>query len=245
MAWAKDTQIKAWSFSRYSTYKQCPLKAKLLYIDKLKEPGSPAMDRGSAIHKLAENYMKGTIGKLPAELKLFGTFMKKMKALFKKAPDTITVEETWAHRRDWTRTTWDDWNGCWLRVKLDVAHVEDNTVYVTDFKTGKFSPQYNLADYVEQLDLYATAALVVYADRGPSLRIVPRLLYLDHDITYPSVGEEKFYTPADLPRLKKEWEKRTKPMLSDKQFAPKPNQFCRSCHFRKDNKANGGGQCKY
>jgi len=53
---------------------------------------------------------------------------------------------------------------------------------------------------------------------------------------------------ADLPRLKKEWVARTKAMLNDKKFAPKPNRFCGFCHFRKDNVAQaitGGGRCQY
>ena len=36
-------KITAWSFSRYNLYQQCPGKAKLMYIDKLKEPTSDAM----------------------------------------------------------------------------------------------------------------------------------------------------------------------------------------------------------
>ena len=51
----KPTTIQGpWSYSRLTTWEQCPLKAKLKYIDGLKEPGSPAMDRGTAIHKDAE-----------------------------------------------------------------------------------------------------------------------------------------------------------------------------------------------
>ena len=51
-------RITSWSFSRWSCYSSCPYKAKLKFIDKLKEPGSPQMDRGTVIHELAEHYVK-------------------------------------------------------------------------------------------------------------------------------------------------------------------------------------------
>lgn len=245
MAWAKDTQIKAWSFSRYSTYTKCPLSAKLAYLDKIKQPQSEPMRRGDEIHKMAEAFVKGKIKKLPDELSFFPNFFAKMRKLYKKDPGVVVVEETWTFRRDWTRTVWNDWNGAWLRVKLDCAWMDETTVRIVDFKTGKFSPQYGLDQYLEQVDLYAMAALIVYADVGPELRVIPSLYYLDHEIIFPEPGAEKVYAPSDLPSLKKTWEKRTKPMLADKQFAAKPNSLCGWCHYRAANKENGGGQCRF
>lgn len=241
MAWAKPTTITAWSFSRWNTYNQCPYKARLLYIDKLKQPSSPAMDRGTAIHKLAENYTKGLIRNAPKELGSFAPEFKELRGMYSKSKDMISVEETWAFRKDWSITRWDDWNGCWLRVKLDMAHRVDNRAIVTDVKTGKFS-SWNLSDYTLQIELYALSGLVVYAN-VPNLEVAGRLLYVDHGITYPEPGstDEIVYTKKDLPRLKKEWLARVKPMLSDKTFKPKPNNFCGSCHFRKSN----NGPCQY
>lgn len=239
MAWAKETQIKAWSFSRYNLYKQCPLKLKLSAIDKIKEPKSAPMERGTAIHKLAEDYLKGVTRTVPKELKLVSDELKRLRAIVKKEP-AAKVEDTWAFRSDWTQTRWDDWSGCWVRIKLDVSHPEDNVITVTDWKTGKFR-QDNLQEYLEQLDLYGLSALLVYAGR-PGLVVRPRLVYTDFPVVHPSPVD---YTPKDLPKLKKTWIARTRPMLNDKVFAPKPNQYCYSCYFRKDNKAAGGGQCPY
>lgn len=246
MAWSKPTTITSWSFSRYSQYKKCPLAAKFAFIDKIQQPQNDAMKRGDAIHKMAEAYVKGVTRALPVELKKFTKLFKDLKARLKKRPETITVEETWAFRKDWSRTVWNDWTGCWVRIKLDVAWVDETTVFVNDYKTGKFNPQFGLDDYLEQLELYAAAALIIYADRGPNLKVIPSLHYLDHGITYPPEGEEKVYTPKDLPALKKQWEKRTKPMLNDKTFAPKPNRLCGWCFYGQDGKAKGGpGLCKF
>lgn len=250
MAWAKPTTITAWSFSRWKTYDQCPLKCKLENIDKIKEPIDPngPMERGNQIHKLAEAFIKGEGSELPDELGYFPNFFVKMRNLYAKQRANIAVEDTWAFRKDWTITTWNDWAECWLRVKLDCAWLDKTTLNVIDHKTGKYSPQYNLQEYVLQVELYALSALIVHAAVGPKLRVIPRLHFLDHEIIYPEPGskEEKVYTPADLPRLKKEWEARTRPMLNDKTFAPKPNSMCRFCWHGQDGKKKGGpGICKF
>lgn len=64
-------QFTAWSWSRFNDHRRCAFYAFLKYIRKLPEPGSPAMDRGAAIHKLAEGFTQGTIPNLPPELKAF------------------------------------------------------------------------------------------------------------------------------------------------------------------------------
>jgi CRISPR/Cas system-associated exonuclease Cas4 (RecB family) len=112
---------------------------------------------------------------------------------------------------------------------------------VTDWKTGKFREDQN-EDYLEQLELYALSALILY----PHIqKVKPRLVYLDIGIIHPTADVELVFTRADLPKLKKLWVKRTKAMLSDKLFAPRPNDKCKWCFFRSSNKAAGGGQCKF
>lgn len=235
-------QITSWSFSRYNTYKQCPLKLKLSAIDRIREPGNEAMARGDAIHKLAEKYIKGEGRTMPPELKLFGDEIKKLRAQYKEKINGMVVEDNWSFTKDWDETQWDDWIHCWLRIKLDCAHHEDDeTLIITDWKTGKFRIEMN-EEYVEQLELYALAALLLHEHIQ---QVKPRLAYLDLGITYPEAGKELVFTRVDIPRLKKLWEKRTKPMLSDKVFAPRPNDKCRWCFYRASNKAAGGGQCKY
>lgn len=200
------------------------------------------MLRGAAIHQLAEDYIKGKLRLLPPELKKFEADFRMLKAQYKKKINGMVVEDNWAFTKDWTETQWDNWTQCVVRIKLDCAHHEDDeTLVVTDWKTGKFRVEMN-EDYVEQLELYALAALLLH----PHLTAVkPRLAYLDADTVYPPADEPMVFTREDVPRLKKLWEKRVKPMLNDKRFAPRPNDKCRWCHFRSSNKAAGGGQCKY
>jgi hypothetical protein len=222
---------------------QCPLKAKLKYIDKIKEPPNAAMQRGADIHDLAEAYIKGTVARLPKELKEFKTLFQRLRKQYKKAINGMVVEDTWAFTKDWDETAWNDWVACWVRIKLDCAEHEDEvTLLINDWKTGKYRPEQN-ETYIEQLELYALAALLLHEH----IEVVkPRLVYLDHGIIYPDdAGEVLEFTRDDIPKLKKLWAKRVRPMLNDKTFAPRPNNLCHWCFFRKSNKAAGGGQCRF
>lgn len=237
------TQITAWSFSRYSTYKQCPLKAKLAYIDKITEPPNDAMARGSRIHDDAEAYIKGKLPKMPIELKKFAKLFRRLKKQYQCIISGMVVEDTWAFTKDWDQTTWNDWIRCWVRIKLDCAEQTDgDTLVIRDWKTGKFREEMN-EDYVEQLELYALAAFLIYQHIKT---VRPILVYLDLGIEYPPAGDDSLvFTREDLPALKTKWEKRVAPMLADKSFAPRPNNKCHWCFYRAANKANGGGQCKF
>lgn len=238
------TQITAWSFSRYSDYQQCPLKAKLKHIDKIREPANEAMERGAKVHDLAEGYIKGTVSRLPPELKQFKETFQRLRKQYKKAINGMVVEETWAFTKDWDETTWNDWVGCWVRIKLDCAeHEDETTLIINDWKTGKYRPEQNEA-YVEQLELYALAALLLHEH----VEVVkPRLVYLDHGVVYPDdEGVILEFTRKDIPKLKKLWAKRVKPMLNDKIFAPRPNNLCQWCWFGQTKKREGGpALCKY
>ena len=243
MVTKKLETLKSWSFSRYSDWKKCPLFFKLKHLDKIPEPGNAAMSRGNDIDKLAENYLKGKIVKLPPELKLFEAEFKELRKLYTKRTAGMVVEDTWAFTNVWDRTVFDDWVGCWVRIKLDCAHtIDHDTMVVRDWKTGKFRADKN-EEYVEQLELYALAALILH----PHIKEVrPELDYLDIGVIYPDSKEPLIYTQKDVPRLKKLWEKRVAPMFTEKRFAPKSNGLCKFCWYGQSSIAKGGpGFCKF
>lgn len=239
-------QLTAWSFSRYDCYQTCPLQAKLKFIDKVPEPKNDAMARGARIHDLAEQYIKGTLARLPTELKMFKAEFQRLRKQYKKSINGMVVEDTWAFTKDWEETSWNDWIGCWVRIKLDCAHHHnEETLVVTDWKTGKFRPEQN-QKYIEQLELYALGALLLHEHIEA---VLPRLAYTDLGVIYPETEqeiEELTFTRKDIPRLKAAWTRRVKPMMNDKRFAPRPNYLCRWCWYGQTKKAEGGpGLCKY
>lgn len=235
-------QFTSWSFSRYSDYKLCPLKAKLKHLDKIFEPKNPAMERGAQIHNLAEDYLKGKVAKLAPELKLFAKEFAQLREFYKRRTSLMTVEDSWAFTSSWSETRWDDWVNCWVRIKLDCGHqVSLDTLVITDWKTGKFREESN-EEYMEQLELYALGGLLVYPHIN---NVIPYLAYTDQGFVYPD-KEPLIFTRNDLQRLRTLWERRVTPMMKDKVFAPRPNSKCIWCWYGQSKKSAGGpGLCKY
>lgn len=221
-------RITAWSYSRWRDYQQCPFKTKLKVIDKRKEPGSPAMDRGGDIHKKAELYVKGELIRFPKELENFKDDIKHLRKIKAHA------EDQWSFNAKWQLTEWMA-EDIYLRMKLDVFYQDGDTLVVIDYKTGKQRPEQDET----QLKLYALAGLLVSEAEGWGVEKVRcELWYLDHEKdNRPTLLVDK----TELLPLKKFWLGAVKPMLADTRFAPKPGNYCRWCHFRKAN----GGPCAF
>jgi CRISPR/Cas system-associated exonuclease Cas4 (RecB family) len=222
-----NQKITAWSYSRWTTYEECPYRAKMKFIARHQEPSNPAAERGTAIHKLAEEYLNGERRTVPAELK---TLQREFRDARKV--DGIRTEAEMAYTAEWNVTGWFD-RDAWCRIKIDLlVPPKTGVTRVVDLKTGRFKP----GTYTPQLELYAIAALIAY----PEHEVRAELWFSDHGIVH--YGEPALtYSPDDLPRLKKLWEKRTKAMLSDTKFAPRPGGYCRWCSFSKAK----GGSCKF
>lgn len=244
----RPRKFLSWSFSRFSDYRQCPQRAAWRHLDKLPEPKSDAMERGAKVHDDAKLYIHGKTKKLPPEFGSFRELINMYRKLWSQrmalgakgmAP---VVENDWGFDKDWQQCSTTDWDRCVLRIKVDAGHWEDaETFIVTDWKTGRvyFGSR---AEYVEQLELYALAVLLVY----PHCKVVkPRLVYVDADEIFPEPGSkdeaEMTYTRSDLPMLKKRWTQRTKAMLSDTKFAARANEKCKWCHYS----AAKNGPCKF
>ena len=221
----------SWSFSRYSDWARCPLFAKLKHLDKMPTSASPAMARGGEIAKLGENFLKGALRTLPAELKPLGEdfkFLKKQKTKF--------VEEQWGFDREWLPVAWNDWDRCWLRVKVDVGYVDGHVVHIRDAKTGKMREEKNEEDLL-QLDLYVAAGATQFPD---AKQFTSQLLYTDMGVRFPEKAPVTVSRAAALKR-QAEWNKRVKPMFNDRKFVARPGFYCRWCDFSKSK----GGPCKY
>lgn len=221
--------ITAWSYSRWATYVECPRKAKYKFVDKLPEPSAPALERGSDIHAKIEKYLRDG-GRVPAEAKSLGVEYRELRKL---GP---AVELELAYDKKWQLVDWFS-RDAWCRVKVDalVAPLiddEEPIVRIIDHKTGKLK---EYGEYDNQLELYGLVGLVNF----PTAKLsTGELWFVDHG---KIVSAQEEFIRADEKKLKKKWEMRVKPMLSDKVFKPKPGNACRWCHFRKSN----NGPCEY
>lgn len=216
-------RITQWSYSRLKMYTSCPRKAKYAIIDRLPQPSSPAMERGTAIHKLAEDYLGGKRRTVAKELKLFADPLKGLKKL------NAVPELELAFDVNWNRTGWFDKN-TWVRIKVDAFGLLADGLesLIVDFKTGK-----RYEDHADQLKLYAVGGFL--ANRL-SLKSTASNWYLDS-----GESTEAQFARKELKSLQKFWEAKTKPMLNDTKFAPLPSPSCRWCPYSKAN----GGPCQY
>ena len=226
----KRPKMKAWSYSRYQCYSGCAFQAHCKYNEKLPEPEVPAMQRGTAIHKMCEDFLNDG-GRVKKDIKLFSNELKELRR------SNAVAEAEWAFTKTWQPTAWfDPWGAkkpvVWMRAKIDALvdaeNSEDGVMRIIDFKTGKVRD-----NYMEQLELYAVSG---FAQRKKVKKIKTELWYLDHGVVHEEEFDRKHF-----PALKQLWNDRTRPMMNDVVYAPKPSFKCRWCSFSKDK----GGPCKF
>jgi RecB family exonuclease len=215
--------ITTWSYSRFSTYSNCPKKAKYLYIDKLKDVGSPALDHGSAVHKGLEDFLRYPGFDVPK-----GTHPKFVPMLENLLAQDAKPEESWAFTEEWKPCgPWD--KNVWVRGKFDSYYItDDSTLIMIDFKTGQVRPMNQ-----EQLELYALMGFMKF----PLVdKIITELWYVEEGTHLVMT-----YLRPELPGLLKRWNARCKPMMTDTTFRERPSALCGYCNFAK----GGGGPCKF
>lgn len=215
----------AWGFSKLDTYWTCPRKFMYAFIEKIKDEGSPAMDRGSKVHSDIEEWLNGWVKELPMEAQLH--FKAELEDL--KTKD-FKAEAAWGFNPDWTKRK--DWFGkdCWLRAKVDAHYLtaSQDDLVVIDFKTGKYR-----VPSTDQVELYAIAGSAVYPQ---AKRVRAEFWFIDTGETYA-----KDYTREELHALRTKFEKYVEPIYADRTFSPIPSRECRWCQHSRTK----GGKCQY
>jgi len=221
------TQLTTWSYSRLADFEQCPLRAKLKYIDKIPEPVRPlppgksehANDRGTRVHTAAELFVQKPI-ELAPELNSFREEMLRLRELYKKGK--VSLEGEWGMDRDWMPTSYSG-PKTWLRLKLDAfVQLTPKVGVVIDYKTGrKFG---NEIKHSEQGQLYQLAAFLRY----PKLEeITIEFWYTDQD----DMTQVK-YTRRNGMRFLPGFDRRGNAVTDATEFPAKPNLFnCKWCPF--------------
>lgn len=224
-------RLVAWSYSRWKDYEKCPFYCKCKHVLRMREPDNPAMANGTIVHQLSEQHVRGVLKKFPPELKGFAEEFKILRA------NKALTEQEWAFDKDYIQVSWFS-QAAWLRIKVDAHYLQqertgrkgvvNTTVTIIDYKTGK-----NHADHAQQRSLYALGGLVMYPDAAV---VVAEHWYIDSGEI-----ESDTFAAKDLPKLKKQWEQRTRAMLNDTSFVPRPGNYCGWCTY--SNKK--GGPCKF
>lgn len=230
--------IKSWSFSRLTEFEKCKYRAKLLFLDKIKEPERPlpvgkteqANDRGTRIHTAAELYIKSENRiELAPELLAFKEEFDKLRELY--AEGKVSLEGEWAFNEAWEPVGWFS-SDTWARVKLD-AHVllEPTHALVIDYKTGRKSG--NEVKHADQGALYQLSTFL----RNPELtKVTVEFWYPDQDDMSRQV-----YTREQGMRHFKRFNERAVTMTTCEKFPPNPNAYtCKWCFLG----PKGSGVCK-
>lgn len=241
-------RITAWSYSRFSDFSKCPLMCRFKHVDKMREPDNEHQARGTLVHKEAELWStgkkEGTVeiagknvvvkvgARIPKSLQCF----KKEFDELRKVKRLLATEQQLGLDAKWEPTEWFDSDARkkglplpWCRVTMDCRYVipGTKTMRIIDYKTGRVREENK-----EQLTLYGVAGFAL--DESIE-EVQAELWYLDQGELVPLT----YTREADEDRLRKEWAKKTKVMLSTVNFKPKVTRLCSYCHFRKSN----GGPC--
>lgn len=205
------------SFSGIKEFEDCAYAAFLSKVKKFKRLSSEAADRGTAIHDLAENYVKDG-GECPKELLKFEADFEHLIRAYREG--NVQMEENWGFNKDWEPRTWDA-DDCELMSKLDVFERESETsARVIDHKTGK--KMGNEIKHSDQCMLYAICAFMKY----------PELEHITCELWYLDKGEKliKTFTRQRAMVFLERYSARIQAVLTCTDFKPKPSMYnCKWC----------------
>lgn len=214
--------FKTWSFSALDTYRQCPLRAKFRYIDKLPDPGNKYSQRGNDVHDELEKCVKHG-APVPEVAKHFAPLLEQM-----QQTDTI-CEKMFMFDSSWKPT--DDRNKVWLYVKQDLVVVAPGEFVLTvDYKTGK---KYgNEVKHMAQKTLYSIAAMILWPGMP---EYIAEMWYIDQkDLS------SKSFTPEVLEMARARLDAEVARMFDDRIYRPRPTlDNCRWCPYG----PKGSGHC--
>jgi hypothetical protein len=205
-----------------SSHAKCPQQFRFRRIDRLPEPSSPALDRGSAKHAHVAHYL--TTGELPerVEVEEYAAWFPLLNNL---RSSKAVPEQQVAFTRHWERTEWYG-RDVFLRVVFDAIVVDPATgdVSVYEWKTGK---RYD--EHLKQMRLYCFAAMKMF----PEARQVECVIgYLDEGPkTLPKLVCQRIVEKD----LEKEFAEFSRDFLADDIYPASPGFHCRWCHYRKSN----------
>ena len=183
---------------------------------------SPHLIRGLNVHKALENYLiKRNAGQneIPvntlAEVETTKPFVEKLLASYSSVlPESqVSINDAWK-QVDWFSKE------SYYRAIFDVIAIRPDSVFIGDYKTGKFR-DYTPDSGYGQLELSAAIALNLW----PEVETVQTTyLYVDHRKTVT-----KNFERSDSEHLVTWFKKEHDKVNAEENFDPKQNEFCKWC----------------
>jgi hypothetical protein len=232
----------ALSWSRLSTFMQCPRKFHLSYISKSfkEEEKSIHLVKGEQLHKQMEDYIIATNGQATMPLGFSPEVRQTLPyvdSLYKMF-DAIHPEAQVACDINWQPQEWFGKDVAWRSI-WDATALRPDTCFIVDWKSGKVYPY---GDGFGQLHLSAIMAL----EKWPGLVDVrAAYVYLEHKVVTPiRVAREPGVVGKDgkpvahLKEVKQFFENWFDKVQMEKAYEPIVNENCKWCPATK-------AQCKY
>lgn len=199
------------SYSSLTKYKECPFRYAITYLQKLPEEPTAAMDRGTRLHKLCEDYMNDRSMHAPVrfELRKIGLTLHQLRNREAKA------EAVWLVDADWNPVTRQE--DAKLKAIVDVHYLSGPLLKFHDYKSGREYPS-----HTDQLEFYAAIGLCIYPD---AKRAEGSCLYIDAG----TEGGERSLIRDMLPGIRKRWDAVVATLDNDKSFLPVAGGHCKRC----------------
>lgn len=208
------------SYSSISTYEECPARYAYSYIHKLPEPGSAAMERGTRLHSMAEDYLKTPGMPVPYDLRRIARELDAAKSAGALAEVVFLTDSSWAPVKDQKLAK--------MKGIVDYHWIDkDNVLHIRDLKSGREYPTHR-----GQLELYSVLGLLQYPhiERAESAAV-----YIDGGYT----GQDGSIIRGMLPHVIDKWQAKIIRIEADNDFIANPGSACRWCSFA----ASRGGPC--
>lgn len=219
--------MRPWSYSRLSTYEDCPKQYWYSYVENIPSfrPPSPAAERGTKIHEAGEHYLLGKLHIYPPEFQKVSTHLMGLKSKKALPEMKMAVNDKW-EAVDYRAPD------AYFRGVIDVHYETDEgkTVCIEDFKTGQIYDS-----HPKQMETYVAIAAAQYPEAE---RFITRLVYVDQGmVTPPKVTEAVRLKP-----IRMMMDGRIENAEADTIFPVKPStNSCRWCNYSK----KYGGPCQF
>ena len=199
------------SFSKLNTFETCPRQYEAKYVTKtVPYQQTPEAEWGDYVHKSLENYIRYN-QPLPANVADYQRFADAILAMRGQA----IAERAVAINPYLMETGYFD-GDVWIRAKIDVTVLRDDSALILDYKTGR------MKDDPKQLMFYALLAFIMY----PQVQKVQTgFIWLKDRV----VSEPKTFTRDQYDQLLAMWRGKYDKLKEAHDlgvFPPKPNGLC-------------------
>ena len=218
----------ALSYSRLSTYMQCPHKFKRQYITKdypYPDEENFFFIKGSKIHKQLENYVQCKLNPTIIPLRYDGVVencFPMIDMIFNQGY-TIIPEQKLAVTKDFKKCEWFDKETAW-RAIVDLTCIKNDVALIIDWKSGKCR-SYSDTN-TGQLHLTASIIFSIYKNIN---FIKTAYVYVEHKQTDKRQFTREMYEQGLLEPFKRA----LITVNTDTEFKAKKNQYCKWCDINK------------